>query len=113
MDWFFLILVVAITVEGLVEYGKSVVKLATEKDKKPLVLQLSALAGGILLCLLTGADLYSALGVVFKYPGVGCLLTGIFASRGSNYVSDLIGRLRNPTRSFEIEGIPAEQLELE
>ena len=95
MNALLLVLVVAVTVEALVEYGKSIFNLAVEKDKKTLVLQLCAVVGGMALCLLTGADIYSGLGVAFKYPGVGCLLTGVFASRGANYVSDFIGKLSN------------------
>ena len=48
----------------------------------------------VLLCVLSGADMYAALGVPFSLPAVGMVLTGIFASRGANFVSDLIGRLR-------------------
>ena len=48
----------------------------------------------MLLCFAVGADFYTALGVEFAFPWVGTLLTGIFASRGANFVSDLIGRLR-------------------
>ena len=32
--------------------------------------------------------------VEYKKEAVGMVLTGIFASRGANFVSDLIGRLR-------------------
>lgn len=103
MDWIFLIIVVAVTVEALVEYGKSIWQLFAEKNKKSIALQLCALAGGIVLCLVTGADIYSPIGIVFKYLGVGCLLTGVFASRGANYVSDLIGRLRNGGGYTEVD----------
>ena len=102
MEVFFLVIIVAITIEALVEYGKSVQKLAVEKDKKPLILQLCALVGGMALCVFTGADIYQPLGIVFKYPMVGSLFTGIFVSRGSNYISDLIGRLRNGGGYMEI-----------
>ena len=43
----------------------------------------------------TGADMSSALGVVFDWPTIGVVLTGIFASRGANFVSDLISKLQN------------------
>ena len=48
----------------------------------------------VLLCVLSGADMYAALGVPFSVPAVGMVLTGIFASRGANFVNDLIGKLR-------------------
>ena len=40
-----------------------------------------------------GADLYAAIGVPFTMPWVGRILTGIFASRGANFVSDLVSTL--------------------
>lgn len=89
-----LMMVVAVTVEGLVEYGKSVYKLLAESGKKALALQLAALAVAVFLCLTAGADLYAWLGVEFVVPHVGCVLTGVFASRGANYASDFIGRVR-------------------
>ena len=91
MQGILLMLVLAVTVEGLVEYVKSV---AEHKEWKTIALQLGAAAVSILLCLASGADLYAALGVEFAAPFVGCALTGIFASRGANYASDIIGKLR-------------------
>ena len=91
MQGILLMLVLAVTVEGLVEYVKSV---AEHKEWKTIALQLGAAAVSILLCLASGADLYAALGVEFAAPFGGCALTGIFASRGANYASDIIGKLR-------------------
>lgn len=89
-----LALAMAVTVEGLIEYIKTVGKAVLAKQWKTAATQGCALALGITLCFAVGADLYAALGVTFALPWVGPLLTGIFASRGSNYVSDLVGRLQ-------------------
>ena len=113
MDKVMMIVVLAITVEALVEYAKSIEKMAVEHNKRPLVIQLGALVAAVVLCLITGADLYNWLGVLPMPPIAGQILTGILASRGANFISDFIGRVRNPAPTFEIEGIPAEQLELE
>ena len=86
-----LIIVLAVTVEALVEY----VKTFMSADKKTIIIQMAALAVSISLCLATGADLYAFLGVSFVYPAIGVVLTGVFASRGANYVSDLIGILQS------------------
>lgn len=91
MQGVLLTLVLAVTVEGLMEYGKSI---AEGKGAKTIGLQLGALGVSIFLCLMAGADIYAWLGVPFALPYVGSVLTGIFASRGANYVSDLIGRLQ-------------------
>lgn len=95
MTGILLILALAVTVEAMVEYVKSVVKMVTERNVKTLITQLSALAVSILLCFAAGADLYAALGLSFSIPGIGIVLTGIFASRGANYVSDLVRKLRD------------------
>lgn len=115
MNAILLIVMLAITVEALVEYGKSLYRLATEKDKKNFVLQLAAVAVAIVLALLANADLYSYLGVTFgSVPGVGCVLTGIFLSRGSNYISDFIGRIRNGGGYITIEDyLPEMDIKLE
>lgn len=89
-----LIIIMAITVEALVEY----IKTLFSTDSKTIILQMSALAASIILCLATGANIYGLLGVTFAYPIIGVVLTGIFASRGSNYISDFIGKLQSTGR---------------
>ena len=94
MQGILLILALAVTVEAVVEYVKSIVKRFTEKDYRTAITQLSAAAIAIALCFAAGADLYAALGLRFAAPWIGTALTGLFASRGANYVSDLIGKLQ-------------------
>lgn len=86
-----LIIVLAVTVEALVEYVKTFIS----ADIKTIAIQVSALLTSIALCLATGADLYGFLGISFVYPIIGVILTGVFASRGANYVSDLIKKLQS------------------
>ena len=93
MDKIALILMLAITVEALVEYGKSIGKAFADKQARTAITQFCAVAVSIGLCGLAGADLYAAIGVEFSLPWVGRILTGIFASRGANFVSDLVGKL--------------------
>ena len=94
MDKLVLVLMLAVTVEALIEYTKSIIKAFTDKCYKCAVMQLCAMVISIVLCVLANADMYAALGGPFSVPGIGMVLTGIFASRGANFVSDLIGRLR-------------------
>ena len=99
MDMIMLAIAMAITVEGIVEYVKTVIKTAENKEYKTLVTQAIALASGVMLCMTTGADIYAAMGVVFTQPVIGLVLTGIFVSRGANYVSDFVAKLhgvKNP-----------------
>ena len=69
MTGILLILALAVTVEAVVEYVKSIIKMVTDKDVKTLITQLAALAVSILLCFAAGADLYAALGLTFGVPG--------------------------------------------
>ena len=99
MDKLVLVLMLAVTVEALVEYTKNIIKAFTDKCYKCAIVQLCAMVISIVLCVLGNADMYAALGVPFIVPGIGMVLTGIFASRGANFVSDLIGRLRGQESS--------------
>ena len=89
-----LVLILSITVEGIVEYGKTIWDLVTNKNIKTAVFQACALIASVALCELAGADLFAQLGVAFSWTPIGGILTGIFASRGANYVADLIKRLQ-------------------
>lgn len=93
METIALLIAVAVLVEGLVEYVKTIIKVFTEGDVKTGITQLCAVAIGILLALITRANLFMALSINVTYSWVGCVLTGILISRGSNYLSDLLHKL--------------------
>lgn len=86
--------VIAVTVEALVEYAKTIVSV-WKSTKQTVVLQMTAIAVSVGLCLSIGADVYGALGMVFAWKPIGCILTGVFAARGANFLSDFVGRLRD------------------
>lgn len=95
MQMILLAIVMAVTVEALIEYGKQIAKALSSGEIKTAATQVGSILLGVLLCLAVGADVYGALDVAFAAPWVGTVLTGIFASRGSNYISDLAKRLQN------------------
>lgn len=95
MQTILLAIVMAVTVEALIEYVKQIAKALNSGEIKAAATQVVSILLGVLLCLAVGADVYGALGVAFAVPWVGTVLTGIFASRGSNYISDLAKRLQN------------------
>ena len=101
MDMIVLVLMMAVTVEGLIEYGKTVGKAMLDKQYKTAITQGTALILSVLLCFAVGADFYAVLNVQFPLPWVGCLLTGIFASRGANFVSDLFKKLQTLGDNFQ------------
>lgn len=93
MEGITLVITLAIVIEALVEYGKSIGKAFTDGEWKTAVTQICALAISIGICLLANADLFAVVGIEFAWHPLGTVLTGIFASRGANFVSDLIGKL--------------------
>lgn len=95
MQMILLAIVMAVTVEALIEYVKQIAKALGSGEVKAAATQVVSILLGVLLCLGVGADVYGALGVAFAVPWVGTVLTGIFASRGSNYIADLAKRLQN------------------
>ena len=78
MNMIVLVLMMAVTVEALVEYAKTFGKAIIEKQWKTAATQAGAVA----------------LGVNFNVAWLGIALTGVFASRGANYVSDLVKKLQ-------------------
>lgn len=82
------ILILAVIVEGTVNILKSLYT-DGKLDKSVLL----SLVVGIVLAFTTGLDLLAVTGVEALVPYVGVALTGIFVSRGSNYLHDLIEKL--------------------
>lgn len=76
---------IAFLVEALIQTVKPIY----DKQKGWNKSALFSLAVGILICLFTGVDLFQALGIPENIPFVGQVLTGILASRGSNFVHDI------------------------
>ena len=99
MEAMWMVPVLAVIVEALTEYGKNLIQM---KEKKTVLVQMGALAVSVFLCVASGADILAEAGLVFRVPFVGCILTGIFASRGANYASDLLKRMQKKT---EREGV--------
>ena len=89
-----IIFMLAIIVEGLIDYATSIFTLVDGKLQVSWK-KLASIALGIFLAIAAGADMLAGAGLVFKIPYVGMVLTGIFFSRGSNYVADLITLLTN------------------
>ncbi len=85
-----LVVMLAVTVEALVEYGKSIV--CSSGGWRTIVIQVAAMVTAILLCLLADADIFAALGISLGEVG-GNVLTGVVIARGSNYLADFICRL--------------------
>lgn len=85
------ILMVAVTVEALTEWVKSI-----KKDGKIDTAVIVSLFIAELLTIAAGVDLFAQVGLVFSLPYLGTVMTGIFLSRGSNYMFEFIEKLKNP-----------------
>ena len=96
MQTIVLILVLAITVEAIIQYSKTIIEMLEKKQYKTFATQLAAILLSVFICFTAGVDLYTLVGVSFTLPWLGMLLTGIVVSRGSNYTSDFIKRLQSP-----------------
>lgn len=96
MENIMIIIAVAILIEGLVEYGKSIADMFISDDKKTGITQMITIVIGILLAFAFNADMFIPLGLIVNHT-IGMILTGIIMSRGSNYVSDFIGKLGQKT----------------
>lgn len=94
MSIFLLAIVMAVVVEAIIEYGKTIWAAVEKKAYKTVVTQFTSIALSVCLCLAVQADVFAALGINFNVQWIGILLTGIFASRGSNYLSDRIKKLQ-------------------
>lgn len=87
-----IIIAVAILIEALVEYAKTIMKMVEDGEKKTAITQCATIALGILLAFAFNADLFVPIGITVNHY-VGIILTGIIASRGSNYISDFIKKI--------------------
>ncbi len=101
MEGLLMVAAVSVTVEALVEYIKVFIKIFSKGRTGPMVTQLIAVAIGIAVCFSCNADVYAAVGIIFVWPPLGCILTGVFVSRGANYLNDLVRRLQGGPSSTD------------
>ena len=91
-----IIIAVAILIEGLVEYGKNIADMFYGGENKTAITQIVTIVVGVALAFAFNADMFIPLGLTVNHY-IGMVLTGIVMSRGSNYVSDLIGKIGQTT----------------
>lgn len=93
-----MIIMVAIVLEALIEYFKTIMKMITDGDYKTAITQAITILLGIGLAFIFNLHLFDdVLSQVYEglyiNPTIDIILTGIIFSRGSNYFSDLISKL--------------------
>ena len=103
-----LIIMVAIVLEALVEYVKTIDSMVVSRAYKTAITQGITIILGIGLAFVFHLQLFNgAMSEIYEglkiNPTVDMILTGILFSRGSNYFSDLIGKLQKPS-TIELSG---------
>lgn len=107
-----LIIMVAIVLEALVEYAKTIIKMVENQEYKTAITQAITIILGVGLAFAFKLQLFNGALSEF-YEGLqlngtlDMILTGILFSRGSNYFSDLISKLTRKSEK-EIELIDVE-----
>ena len=95
---------VAFLVEALIQTIKPIY----DKQKGGLNIdKLVSIIVGILVCVAARVDLFAELGLVVEVPYLGFVLTGVIASRGSNFVHDIFKFVQGKAeqQQTEFEGV--------
>lgn len=107
-----LIVMVAILLEALVEYGKTIDHMVSNKEYKTAITQGITIVLGIALAFIFKLHLFNGAMSEF-YEGlsingtIDMILTGILFSRGANYFSDFVSRLtKKNVELIEMESYP-------
>ncbi len=103
-----LIIMVAIVLEALIEYVKTIDSMVVSRAYKTAITQGITIILGIGLAFVFHLQLFNgAMSEIYEglkiNPTVDMILTGILFSRGSNYFSDLISKLQKPS-TVELSG---------
>lgn len=110
-----LIIMVAIVLEALVEYVKTIDAMVVSRAYKTAITQGITIVLGIGLAFIFHLQLFN--GAMSEFyeglkinPTIDMILTGILFSRGSNYFSDLISKLQKPNVTEMIGTEPMDDL---
>lgn len=82
-------IVVAILIEALWENIRMI-----WQDGKFNINATGSLILSIAFCLLARIDIFPVVDLYFKISFIGCAMTGILLARGSNFIHDLLNRIR-------------------
>lgn len=89
MTQFFGLVLMAIVIEGVITYIKEIFV-----NKNVMWQQVLGIVLGIVVAIGYNADLFALFGLTSTIPLLGCVLTGVLLSRGSNYIFDLVKQLQ-------------------
>lgn len=96
MDVIMMIAVVGLLVEAVVETLRMIYDQATRKISIPVILSLVI---GLVVAFGANLSIFAVLPQTIDAPNwLGCALTGILVSRGSNFIHDLWNRINNSSK---------------
>lgn len=84
MEQFFNVILLSIIIEGIITYANEWFTNGIQWK------QLTSVVLGVIIAVVYKADLIALFGITTPIPYIGCALTGILLSRGSNYIFDFI-----------------------
>ena len=91
------IFIMAILIEAIITYLKTWVV-----DKKLQWQVIVSVILGVIVSIAYGLDIPAAVGITCAVPYIGCAITGILISRGSNYIFDLIKKIATSSKNVQI-----------
>lgn len=102
--------ILAVVVEALVSYGESIFDYFKKGDVKKAVKQISAIVVAVFLTFQVGITLLSFFMDKAINPAVDMVISGIFISRGANYLFDLAKMIYRIGRGEELELVSEDEL---
>lgn len=81
---------------------KAIRKCCSKKMKSPIP-QIMSMIIGVLLCVLSGLDMFVAFGYPLEYAIVGQILTGSIASLGANGIFDIYTQMNEYKEKLAVE----------
>jgi len=93
------IFILAAVIEGIIAY---VIPSNNAEMPREWIKYVSAVLS-IAICIAYKADILATLGVLSPLPYVGEIITGLIVGRGSNFLNDFYGKIKNPMPAVVIE----------
>lgn len=107
-----LALVIAVVVEALVSYGETIYDYFEEGDIKKAIKQIIAVIVAIIFAFQAKVMLISFFADTALSPAFDMIVSGIFMSRGANYLFDLANMIRRVSKDeFEFEEVDEDEID--
>lgn len=108
-----LALVIAVVVEALVSYGETIYDYFEEGDTKKAIKQIIAIVVAVIFAFQAKVTLIGFFSGATLAPVFDMIVSGIFMSRGANYLFDLANMIRRVSKEEEFELIDEDELDEE